>query len=190
MRLQLNRDVRHTQRQTRRMDLDTAKIDEAILGLLYLTLHDQVRAWKSMDWAAMGRLHEKGLIHDPVNKSKSVVLTDAGLREAERIFTEQFAKPTHAPAIVQYGDATAEVRAAEGITGSLCRSAVDGSTFFRAYGEDGSFTDYALRHDDLRVTIASDAMASFYHVGDEPVLDHSPQVLGLQPGKANRAPGA
>ena len=172
------------------MDHDTAKIDEAILGLLFLSLHDQARAWKSMDWAAMGRLHEKGLIHDPVNKAKSVVLTDAGLREAERIFTEQFTKPRHAAAIVQYGGATAEVRAAEGATGFLCRSAVDGSTFFRVYSEDGSFTDYAMRHDDLCVTIASDAMASFYHVGDEPVLDHSPEVLGLQLGKASRAPGA
>ena len=76
------------------------------------------------------------------------------------------------------------------MSGFLCRSAVDGSYFFRADGEDGSFTDYALRHDDLRVTIASDAMASFYHVGDETVLDHSPQVLGLHPDMGNQAPGA
>ncbi len=161
------------------MDLDTAKIDDAILGLLYLTLHDEVRAWKSMDWAAMSRLHEKGLIHDPASKSRSVVLTEAGVREAERVFTEQFVKPAHPVVSVQYGDATAAVRSADGVTGFLCRSAVDGSSFFRVYGEDGSFTDYALRHEDLRVTIASDAMASFYVVGNEHVLDHSPPVLGL-----------
>ena len=173
------------------MDLDTAKIDDAVLGLLYLTLHEQVRAWKSMDWAALGRLHEKGLIHDPVTKSKSVVLTDAGLREAERLFTEQFAKLGHAPTTVRYGDATAAVHAADGVTGFLCKSAAaDGRFFFRVYGEDHAFTDYALRHDDLRVTIASDAMASFYEIGDEHVLDHSPQVLGLPPDKGNRAGGA
>jgi hypothetical protein len=31
----------------------------------------------------MGRLHEKGLISDPVGRAKSVVLTDEGLDKAE-----------------------------------------------------------------------------------------------------------
>ena len=48
------------------MDIDTDKIDEAVLALLYLTLHDGVRAWKGLDWDAMDRLHRKGLIYDPV----------------------------------------------------------------------------------------------------------------------------
>ena len=172
------------------MDLDTGKIDDAVLGLLFLTLHDGVRAWKSMDWAAMSRLHEKGFIHDPANKAKSVVLTEAGLREAERICAQQFTIPTPSADTVQYGGATAEVRAADGASGVICRSAVDGSTFFRVYDDDGSFADYALRHDDLRVTIATGAMASLYCVGDELVLDHSPEVLGLQPASASRTPGA
>lgn len=171
----------------RRMDLDTAKIDDAVLALLYLTLHEQVRAWKSMDWAALGRLHENGLILDPVNSSKSVVLTAAGLRLAERLFTAQFARLRNPPTSVRYGSAPAAARAAEGVTGSLCRSAVDGAFFFRVYSDDHSFIDYALRHDDLRVTIASDAMASFYDIGDERVLDHSPEVLGLPPSPGNRA---
>src|SRR5262249_35471379 len=38
--------------------------------------------WKSFDWAAMERLHEKGLISDPVGRAKSVVLTDEGLEKA------------------------------------------------------------------------------------------------------------
>ena len=46
------------------MEQDTEKIDEAILALLYLTLHDENRAWKSFDWDAMNRLHDKGLIFD------------------------------------------------------------------------------------------------------------------------------
>jgi hypothetical protein len=71
---------------------DTEKIDQAILALLYLTLHDENRAWKSFDWDAMNRLHEKGYIFDPVNKAKSVALTEEGLREAERLFKKLFAK--------------------------------------------------------------------------------------------------
>jgi hypothetical protein len=51
-----------------------------------------MRAWKGVDWDALARLHEKGLIHDPVGKQKSVVFTDDGLREAERCFRELFAK--------------------------------------------------------------------------------------------------
>ena len=43
------------------MEFDTEKIDEAVLALLYLTLHDD-RVWKSFDWNAMSRLHEKGFI--------------------------------------------------------------------------------------------------------------------------------
>lgn len=76
------------------MEIDTDKIDEVVLALLYLTLHDDVRAWKGHDWDALDRLHRKGMIHDPVSKAKSVVLTDVGLAESERLFKELFAKPT------------------------------------------------------------------------------------------------
>jgi hypothetical protein len=74
------------------MDIDDDKIDEAVLALLYLTLHDGARAWKSHDWDAMDRLHEKGFIADPANKAKSVVLTDVGLQESERLFKKLFAR--------------------------------------------------------------------------------------------------
>ena len=73
------------------MEIDTDRIGEATLALLYLGLHDRYRAWKGFDWGAMGRLHEKGLISDPVGKAKSVVFTEEGLREAERLFRELFA---------------------------------------------------------------------------------------------------
>jgi hypothetical protein len=72
--------------------IDEQKIDQAILALLHLTLHDGCRAWKSVDWQAMNRLHEKGLIEDPVNKAKSVVLTGKGLTEAERLIKTLFVK--------------------------------------------------------------------------------------------------
>jgi len=74
------------------MEIDTEKIDEAVLALLYLTLHDGCRAWKGHEWQAMGRLHEKGYINNPVNKAKSVTLTESGLREAERLFKTLFAR--------------------------------------------------------------------------------------------------
>jgi hypothetical protein len=80
---------------------------------------------------------------------------------------------------LQMGQHTAQVRSANGAEGILCRSAVDGRYFFRMYEEAGSFTDYELRHDDLAVTISLDALASFYQIGDEHILDHSPEVLGL-----------
>ena len=32
------------------MALDTDRIDDTVLALLYLTLHDQDRAWKGFDW--------------------------------------------------------------------------------------------------------------------------------------------
>ena len=72
------------------MAIDERKIDESVLALLYLTLHEGCRAWKSFDWQVMTRLHEKGLIEDPVNKAKSVVLTEKGLAEAERLFKALF----------------------------------------------------------------------------------------------------
>jgi hypothetical protein len=74
------------------MEIDTEKIDETVLALLYLTLHDGTRAWKSFDWDTLNRLHAKGLISDPVDKAKSVVLTDEGLRESERGFRKLFTK--------------------------------------------------------------------------------------------------
>ncbi len=46
----------------------------------------------------------KGLIHDPVGKAKSVVLTEEGLAKSERLFTKLFAK---APASDQPADLTA-----------------------------------------------------------------------------------
>jgi hypothetical protein len=74
----------------KRMEFDTEKIDQVTLALLYLGLHEGSRAWKSFDWDAMSRLHEKGLISDPVGKAKSVSFTEDGLRESERLFVSLF----------------------------------------------------------------------------------------------------
>ena len=72
-------------------DIDPERIDDAVLALLWLGLHDGWRAWKGFDWDALDRLHRKGMISDPVGKAKSVVFTEEGLREAERLFGELFA---------------------------------------------------------------------------------------------------
>jgi hypothetical protein len=72
------------------MSLNTDKIDDAVLALLYRTLHDDDRAWKGFDWEALNRLHEKGMIRDPVGKTKSVVFTPDGLERAKQLFETMF----------------------------------------------------------------------------------------------------
>lgn len=72
------------------MEYNKNKVDEAVLALLYLTLHDQNRAWKSFDWEAMDRLFQKGLIANPANKNKSVVLTEEGIQNSEELFRKLF----------------------------------------------------------------------------------------------------
>ena len=71
------------------------RIDEAVLALLYLGIFERnsvtgTRTWKSLDWDAMSRLHERGLISDPVSKAKSVAFTEEGLRQAEAAFRRLF----------------------------------------------------------------------------------------------------
>jgi hypothetical protein len=50
------------------MKINQEKIDEMVLALMYLGMHDNGRAWKSFDWESLNRLHEKNLIFNPVNK--------------------------------------------------------------------------------------------------------------------------
>jgi len=74
------------------MALDNDKIDEAVLALLLLGIHDGARAWKGFDWDAMNRLHDKGFISDPRGKAKSVVFTEEGLVEAQQLLEKLFSK--------------------------------------------------------------------------------------------------
>jgi len=74
------------------MPPNTDKIDDAALALLYLTLHDGYRAWKGFDWDVLGRLHDKGMIDNPVGKVKSVVFTDERLELAKALFESIFEK--------------------------------------------------------------------------------------------------
>ena len=72
------------------MTLDPDKIDNAVLALLLLGLHDESRVWKGFDWDAMNRLHAKGYISDPVGRAKSVCLTRRGMDESDRLLRELF----------------------------------------------------------------------------------------------------
>ena len=74
------------------MELDTHKIDDAVLALLHLELHDGARVWKGFDWEAMNRLHEQRYITDPRGKAKSVGFTEEGLERAKRLLEELFSK--------------------------------------------------------------------------------------------------
>jgi hypothetical protein len=80
------------------LDVDTDRIDEAILALMYLGLHSAdrfsglARSWKSLDWDALKRLHAKAMIFDPINSARSVVLTDEGRQRCEDLFRDLFAK--------------------------------------------------------------------------------------------------
>jgi hypothetical protein len=82
--------IRDTLNQVNLMEYNEDKIDEMALALLFLTLHDYNRVWKSLDWDVMNRLYEKGFTHDPKNKNKSLVLTHEGLTKAKDLFEQHF----------------------------------------------------------------------------------------------------
>jgi hypothetical protein len=77
------------------MEIDTDKIDEAVLALLHLTKcgnqYGQA-AWKGHDWDALNRLHEKGYLGNPKNKNKSVGMTAEGDAKSEELFWKLFGK--------------------------------------------------------------------------------------------------
>jgi hypothetical protein len=78
------------------MDYDADKIDDAVLALLTLTVHEEdefgARAWKGHDWETLNRLHEKGFISNPVSKAKSVVVTPKGLAQGHELFAKLFSR--------------------------------------------------------------------------------------------------
>jgi tetratricopeptide (TPR) repeat protein len=73
-------------------ETDPALVDDAVLALLRLGLHDSRRVWKTFDWDAMNRLHEKGFISNPVGKARSVELTEAGAERSARLLRELFGR--------------------------------------------------------------------------------------------------
>ena len=74
------------------MEIDQNKIDDAALALLSMTMDKYRSAWKQLDWSITNSLYEKGYIHDPVNKNKSLVFTEEGAAKAEELFKQLFVK--------------------------------------------------------------------------------------------------
>ena len=72
------------------MQINQEKIEEATLALLFLTLHDENRAWKNFDFEIMDRLYEKGYILNPKNRAKSITFTQEGLEKAKKSFEKLF----------------------------------------------------------------------------------------------------
>jgi hypothetical protein len=73
--------------------IDTDLIDNTVLALPLLGLHDEHGSvWKGFDWSALDRLHAKGMISNPRRKAKSVVLSDEGRAEAERLVKQLFTR--------------------------------------------------------------------------------------------------
>ena len=75
------------------MEYDKNKVDDLVLALMYLGMFSERsvrRAWKSFDWDALDRLHEKGYISNPKSAAKSVVMCDSGAKLAESLFKKHF----------------------------------------------------------------------------------------------------
>jgi probable addiction module antidote protein len=120
------------------MEINTDKIDECVLALLWLTLHDEFRAWKSFDWDAMDRLHQKGFIGSPANKAKSVVLTESGMREAEQLFQKIFGSEQHSRAKVPATEMTmAKIKTRPWDAAETLRTNEDIADYLEAALEDG-----------------------------------------------------
>ncbi len=72
------------------MDIDTDRATElgfALISITATTTHGMTRAWKGIDWDLLGEMYERGWIHDPAGKARSVVLTAEGQVVAERLRT-------------------------------------------------------------------------------------------------------
>ena len=81
------------------MNIDSDKIETDVLALLYLTAFQQQneflwQAWKGHDWDVLSKLHEKGFIHDPKNKNKSITFTEKGIAESKRLFESKYKNKT------------------------------------------------------------------------------------------------
>jgi len=75
------------------MEYDKDKVDDLVLALMYLGMFSERsvrRAWKSFDWDALDRLHEKGYISNPKSTAKSVVMSDSGAELGESLFKKHF----------------------------------------------------------------------------------------------------
>ena len=70
-----------------------ATFDDMALAVAYVSLHDRVLIWKTIDYSITERWHQHGWIEDPRGKSKSMVLTPEGLERARQVTQRLFGSP-------------------------------------------------------------------------------------------------
>ena len=86
------------------MEYGDKLIEDAVLALLAAFSSDNGNTWKGFDFKIMNRLHEHGFISDPVNKKKSIWLTEEGLERGRQIADRLFgvnAQADHAEEIAR-----------------------------------------------------------------------------------------
>ena len=80
---------------------DTDRLDDVVLALLWANSFEEEfgghRAWKSLPWDALDRLHARGLIGDARRRAHSVALDPAAFERGRALFEQWFAAPSRAP---------------------------------------------------------------------------------------------
>lgn len=76
------------------MEYDDKLIEDAVLAQLVAYSSDTGNAWKGFDFEIMNRLHEHGFISDPVNRNKSIWLTEEGLARGRQVADRLFGMRT------------------------------------------------------------------------------------------------
>jgi hypothetical protein len=83
-----------TDSENEKFEYDKDKVDEFALALLHLSTFEGelgLKAWKNLDLGILTRLHEKGLISNPITSSKSVAISKEAAEQAEILFRKHFA---------------------------------------------------------------------------------------------------
>jgi hypothetical protein len=86
-----------TDSKNKKLEYDKDKVDELALALLHLSTYDGelgLKAWKNLDLGILTRLHEKGFISNPINRSNSVVISKEAAEKSEQLFRKHFAIKT------------------------------------------------------------------------------------------------
>ena len=76
------------------MEYDDKLVEDAVLALLAAFSFNDGNTWKGFDFEIMNRLHQQGLITDPVNRNKSIWLTEEGLERGRQIADRLFGVKT------------------------------------------------------------------------------------------------
>lgn len=74
---------------------DSNRFDDIVLALLWANSFKEpggLRAWKSLDWDALDRLHQRGLISNPRSRAHSVTLSDEAFERGRNLFEHWFGR--------------------------------------------------------------------------------------------------